>query len=277
MSNFVEAPEQIFFDALKEHRGAYFVEYRPPAKFRNFATLFLVFTEVAETQQVSDLMRSELQIWLRRYPVPLMVSAFDAAENLIRANDGRNIHLVGWLPPSGEISASWKLDDLSAFVKSAPPSDWRPIYTDIGYTTEGQVKANADKYVQERRQQIRVLKIILGLWFCVVPATWAIVQYVGSEWLARGVVIYALWQAWRTWLKVSGGSRPSPQELAKAAKTRKMEHFYYHCERNPIGFARLKAENLDKEISANARKEAAALLAGAENRKAASNVTSERP
>jgi len=89
-------------------------------------------------------MQAELRIWLKRYPVPLMVSACDVAENLIEVNDGKNVHLVGWPLENGEnIHSSWKLDDLSEFLKTAPPSpDWRTIYTDVGFRTGAQVKAN---------------------------------------------------------------------------------------------------------------------------------------
>ena len=38
-----------------------------------------------------------------------------------------------------------------------------------------------------------------------------------------------------------------PEHKEKAEKKRKMDHYYYHCERNPEGFMRLKFENFDGE------------------------------
>jgi hypothetical protein len=34
-----------------------------------------------------------------------------------------------------------------------------------------------------------------------------------------------------------------------------MAHYFYHCERNPAGFARLKMENFEKDISEHTRRE----------------------
>ncbi len=47
-----------------------------------------------------------------------------------------------------------------------------------------------------------------------------------------------------------------PAEEEKAEKERKMNHYYYHCERNPAGFARLLVENVEKDTSERIRKEA---------------------
>jgi hypothetical protein len=253
----ISAPEKLFFENVKEHRGSYFVEYQPPQSDNAFATLNLVFPGGVEPVQAATLIRLEVDRWLKRYPVPLMASAFDASEDLIRVNDGGDAHLVGWLLPTGKVVTSWKLDDLRTYLKTAPPHpDWRTIYADVPFRTSSQVKADADKYVQERRQQNFVLKLILLIWVCVIPATWAIVQYLGPEWLGLVVLIYSLWQIWRTWMKMSGRAKPSQAELEKAEKERKMAHYYYHCERNPIGFERLKAENFEKSISERTRKEA---------------------
>jgi hypothetical protein len=35
-----------------------------------------------------------------------------------------------------------------------------------------------------------------------------------------------------------------------------MKHYFYHCERNPEGFARLKAENFEREAKERIIKEA---------------------
>ncbi|MCC5960053.1 MAG: hypothetical protein JJU08_12015 [Rhodobacteraceae bacterium] len=41
-----------------------------------------------------------------------------------------------------------------------------------------------------------------------------------------------------------------------AEKKRKMEHYFYHCERNPAGFWRLKSENFESDKRERVRKEA---------------------
>jgi hypothetical protein len=60
-------------------------------------------------------------------------------------------------------------------------------------------------------------------------------------------------------LKLMGRIKPSKLELEMIEKQRKMEHYYYHCERNPLGFARLRAENFERDLSEKTREEAAKL------------------
>lgn len=257
-------PEQLFFESIKEHCGAYFVEYQPPVAGNTFATLSLVFPESPELSHVADLMQSELKRWLIRYPVPLMITAFDAKEDIIRTNENPDdCHLVGWRAPAkDEVVSSWKIEDLSAFQKTAlPVADWRKIYTDVPFRTHTQVKANADKYVQEQRQNNLILKLLLGFWLVVIPACWAIFEYMGPGWLGLIVLIFTLWNLWKTWRKLTGRAKLSRLESEKAEKERKMAHYFYHCERNPEGFARLKAENFTKDIREQNLKEAEKLAA----------------
>jgi hypothetical protein len=41
-----------------------------------------------------------------------------------------------------------------------------------------------------------------------------------------------------------------------------MNHYFYHCELNPYGFLRLKAEKLEREMRAEIQREASGLKAG---------------
>ena len=81
--------EPLYFDAIKEDRGSYFIEYQTPVANNPFATLNVVYPGAFELNQVADSMRTEMVHWLARYPVPVIVSAFDVAENIIR-NYGEN-------------------------------------------------------------------------------------------------------------------------------------------------------------------------------------------
>jgi hypothetical protein len=205
--------------------------------------------------------------WMARYPVPLTACTYDAAENIIRPN-GEDGFLTGWLTPgSNKFSYSWKLDELPSFLNdNSNLPDWRTIYPDIRFKTDAEVKSNAQKYLTERRKQVFGIKIILTIWVAVIPASWAIIQYLGPEWLGICVLIYSFSQAWKAWRKLMGSSKSSRGDQEAAEKESKMAHYYYHCERNPDGFIRLKAENFAKEISERTRKEAAELAEGS-NRK----------
>jgi hypothetical protein len=251
---------KLFFQAIKEPRGEYFVEYQPPVADHDFATLSLVFPNAGEPSQAADFMELELRRWLARYPVPLMVSAFDGSGSLLRVKgNGDRSHLVGWTASgNGEVSCSWNIDDLTAHLNAAPPNaDWRTTYSDVSFKTETQIAADASKYARIRRRQILVLKIVLVLWLAAIPAGVAIFEFFSPAWLALILLCLALWEAWRTACKIWGLARATASERAEAERQRKMEHYYFHCERNPKGFARLMAENLEKDMRERIQKEAA--------------------
>lgn len=255
--------EQLYFESIKEDRGAYFVEYQPPFGDNPFANLSLVYSGQFDLSEVGKTMFLEMARWMKRYPVPVMMCAYDAAENILRP-DGEGGFLVGWFKPgTKEIACSWKLNELPAFLNDTSTlPDWRTIYTDVAFRTDTEVKANAQTYLKERRKQVLAIKIIMTIWVAVIPASWATIQYIGPEWLGLLVMLYSLWQAWRAWRKLMGLSRPSRREQEKAEKERKIAHYYYHCERNPDGFSRLKVENFEKDLRERTAKEAADLAKG---------------
>lgn len=251
-------PEKLYFEPIKEHRGSYFVEYQPPIAGQDFACLNLVFPGTEESSEVAALMEKELRHWLSRYPVPLMIWAWDSKEDMITPEGQSETCLVGWsVPGTGEVGHSWNIDDLTAFQKSAPPHpDWRTIYADVPFRTDAQVKADAMQKLLERGKQVRILKIIFVTWVAVIPASLAVVEFLGPQWLGYIVLGYSLWKAWRAGMKIWGHSKPTPREEEKAEKQRKMDHYFYHCELNPDGFSRLKIENFEKDSRERIRKEA---------------------
>lgn len=173
--------------------------------------------------------------------------------------EGQSEHcLVGWpVGGTGKIEHSWTIDDLTVFLKSAPPCpDWKTIYTDVPFRTDSQVKAAAATNLGERRRQIRILKLILSFWLAVIPAALAVIEFLGPEWLGVIVLGYSLWKAWQTGREIWGAKKPSRSKEQKAEKQRKMEHYYHHCERNPDGFSRLKIENFENGSRERIRKEA---------------------
>lgn len=250
--------ERLYFNEIKEHRGSYFVEYHPPISDAAFATLNLVFSTEIGTGQVAGFMKAELRHWLQRYPVPLMAWAWDNAENMITPEGQGENCLVGWpIPDTTEVGQSWNIDDLTSFLETAPPHpDWRKIYGDVPFRTDAQVKADADQSLGERRKQVRILKIFFVLWLAIIPAAFATFEFLGPQWLGAIVLIYSLWKAWRAGVKIWGRAKPSRREEEKAEKQRKIDHYYYHCERNPDGFLRLKLENFEKDATERVKNEA---------------------
>jgi len=77
---------EVFYEELKEHRGDYYVIYNAATSDLGVAWMVLVFLKRAEDLAfVSSAMESELEHWLRRFPVPLRVASVDEKEE--------NIHL----------------------------------------------------------------------------------------------------------------------------------------------------------------------------------------
>jgi hypothetical protein len=139
---------------------------------------------------------------------------------------------------------SWKTGELDAFLKANPTEhDLRKIFEGVPFKDGAQIKTDFDKYVKERQQQVRILRGLFYVWAIVIPLCVAIVEFFMPQWLALIVLGYSFWKAWREWLKLTGRTQPSLGEKEKSEKQNKMEHYFYHCERNPLGFARLKVEN----------------------------------
>lgn len=255
-------PERLYFSEVKEDRGDYYVEYQPPVSDNRFATLNLVFIEqIAE--RVEERIIAESNLWLEKYSVPIMATAFDFKEDIIRWGEPEKSTLVSWLDPrASTVSRSWNISDLTNFLEQhAERQSWRKIYTDIPFRADTEVKETAKQRAALARKQNRTLLVILLAWASVVPATLAIVQFFGPEWLSAIVLVYALSKAWQAALRLFGYSRPSVKESEERDKERKMRHYFYHCERNPDGFARLMIENSQKDSADRTRKEAEELKA----------------
>jgi uncharacterized membrane protein len=254
--------ELLYFDRIKEDRGPYFVEYKPPVSNSPLATLNLVYPESYDLDSVADTMKAEVAHWLARYPVPIMAWAWDAAENRIRPRgDTDDGLLVGWYAPgTATLTCAWQIEGLPPFLNDTTNlPDWRAIYKDVPFRTNVEVKANANRELIKTRKQNLTLKVILVIWLAVFPAAWAIFQFLGPELLAIAVLLYSLWQAFRTARKLFWHVEQSKSEKEKAEKELKMSHYFYHCERNPEGFARLKVENFEREEKERIRKEAETL------------------
>jgi hypothetical protein len=251
--------ELLYFDAIKESRDSYFVEYKPPANNNTFAILNVVFPGVYDLTEVKDVLLVEMKLWLVRYPVPVMISAWNVAENIIRPNGySDDACLIGWYAPgTSDVAWSWKISEIPAFLNEAKNlPDWRTIYKGVPYKTDTEVKADAQKQFKKTRKQNITLVIIALLWVALIPAVWETIKYFGPHWLEFSVYIYALWQAFRAARKLLWRNKPTQLDDAQAEKERKMAHYFYHCERNPAGFAKVLIENVEKDSSERIRKEA---------------------
>lgn len=246
------------FEVTKEKRVWYFVEYRTPIFGYQFATLQLVVLENSRTpEEIAESMEAELVIWLERYPVPIMVSAFDDSGNLIRFEDHRVCnHVMGYIDRrTHKIIREWRL-----FSKEDLPNDaldtsyLKRIYSHIPFKTKQQLR----KEVQKEAKRQRLGWWIVFIWAVFVPAGVAVLEW-WSDWLGVVVLLYSLYKAMEKALRLMGKWPKSKTEKQKEAEEARMRHHHYHCERNPEGFERLKVENFVRWARDDIREKARSL------------------
>ena len=249
--------EDLYFERIREGRDSFFVEYQPPIPNNLFATLSLIFPNEVSWERVKQFQEEEVRHWLGRYPVPLMIWAFDHKEDIIRSPDRDSGCLVAWIDPeSGEIVQSWNFSDLDDFLRDAPHQpNWLTIYHDVPVRTDEEVKDAARDNASKLGRQTRALKIITTLLVVVFLAGCAVFEIFGPEWLGLIGLVFVPWKALVTLLRIWNLVKPSAREQKEMEKKRMTDHYFYHCERNPEGFMRLKVENLENAARERVRKE----------------------
>lgn len=91
------------------------------------------------------------------------------------------------------------------------------------------------------------MKSIVLLWWVLIPLLIAVVGFASP---LAGALLFAISLGKIAWTFVRMFGSPGkwlPGYQDRSEKQRRMEHYYYHCERNPAGFSRLMVENLREE------------------------------
>ncbi|HEU4951094.1 MAG TPA: hypothetical protein VFT46_04040 [Holophagaceae bacterium] len=256
---------QLFFDATKEDRGWYFVEYHPPISGHQFATVQIVVLDMAKApEDIAATMETELVAWLERYPVPIMVSAFDDTGSLICLESYRSCsHLIGYFDAkTNAIISEWRLLTNDELPKNALDVSYlKRIYAGIPFRTKQHLRGQA----LEKAKHLRLGWWIVFAWAALVPACVAILEW-WSDWLGVIVLIYSLYKAVEKALRLMGKWPKSKAEAQREAEEARMRHHHYHCERNPEGFERLKLENFEREAREDILNEAQALRRSREDK-----------
>ena len=251
-----ERVEQLYFDDIAEHRDTYMVHYRPPSGDAQFSSLSITFLAL-RAPPIDKVVEGEIRRWLARYQVPIMAFAWDRSEDLLSHED--SCSCVGWRDEvTGQIVLSWDYNDLTRYVEMwTAPEDWRTIFVDVPVRTKSQMRQLGGEATRKTRRQILSLRVLLVIWAVAIPVATALFEFFGPQWLAAFTLAIALASAWGTFRKLWGLERMSAREERDAEKRSKMEHYFYHCELNPAGFASLKLENFKRDAEDRIRKEAA--------------------
>lgn len=246
-------------DKIKLHRDWYFVEYQPADARSPFALLLLtVLSEPIDLESVASAAENELQYWLQRYPVPIMVSAFDAKDDLLHFPSlGDESHLMGFVDQrTRRIFRKWGLFEQDALPAEQMESDYiARIYEGIPARKQVDVRTEA---IRKARVEGKLFRTII--FFVVIVPVFIEIISLGVDWLgyflAAGSIGVGLYKA----AKILGWLKPTQRENEESERDLRMKHYYYHCERNPEGFDRLKIENFERDAIELTRKEAEALL-----------------
>lgn len=251
------APDEIRFNTLKEDRGWYYVEYSPPIANYRFSLLYLTIVEARNTAAVVMAMEFEAKEWLRRYPVPLMATAFSADGSVLSVSDVRpDSHLMAWLESkSHEPVLRWELVENNVLPDIALNRNWlKEVFAGIPHKTGADIQAE----YAERAASQRVGWWLVFVWAVVVPLAVALLEW-WSDLLGLLVLGYAFVKAATQALRLTGHLPNSARQRQKEAEDLRMHHHHYHCKRNPEAFDRLKAENFCREEIERTNAEALAL------------------
>ncbi len=243
----------VVFEPVKEHRGDYFVEYTPARAGNYSASLATIFLKDKKPPEIRDIMEQECQKWIHRYPVPLMVTAWNDTDSVIHFEEGQESdHLFG-IPESGSVNLQWKLLKNEEFPRGRlRECDLLKIYDDLPYTTATERRAEAVSDNKEFRRGA----FIIAFWIVLVPVTVALLG-AANPILAYLIIAYSVGKAVVCALKILGYIKRSEREKQRDAEKLRMHHHHYHCERNPEAFMRLRAENLEGDAKGDTHREAA--------------------
>lgn len=248
----------MFRDKFKEHRGKYYVSYQPADTRFAFAIIQLTFLDHgSDVDIVKSAMEHELKNWLSRFRVPVMVSSFDAKDDLIRiAAESDQSHLMGYVDlQTGEMIQRWGLlkdDELPSEQKD--PGYLARVYEGVPFRLQETVRQNAMREARTMGRSVRMIVFLLA----GVPLLIEIVS-LGVTWVGYVLAGISITAGLYKLAKTMGWLKPTQRAKEIAEKDLRMKHYFYHCERNSEGFNRLKIENLEREAIRGTHDEANAL------------------
>jgi hypothetical protein len=163
-------------------------------------------------------------------------------------------HLVGRRKTNGRLHSVWgtfETDELPPLT----PEVLRSIYHDISFRTATEIRAKSEEHLTRTKSSIRLAIALLILWLVVIPVA---VELLGFANPVIGIIVllYSLWKAFVQLMKLLGKWPENRREKLQSDKKRLMEHYFWHCERNPEGFQRIKFENFDREERERTAREA---------------------
>lgn len=237
--------DDIRFSKIKEDRGWYFVEYTPPILNVRFSILELSIIDSPDLETIAIALETEAKVWLSRYPVPIMATAYSLDESVLPLKKVRPFnHLTAWIDTENQMSVMhWEL----VGDKNLPDIALnREHLKEIFSTFPSKSGLEINKEIAQLMKSDRAGWWLVFLWAVVVPVLVAVVEW-SSDILGLLVLLYAFYKAVIEALRLTGKLPKSKRKLQKEREEAQIRHHHYHCVRNPDAFARLKIENFQKD------------------------------
>lgn len=185
-----------------------------------------------------------------------MVTAWDAKETPIRIPSKKDESILwGYMKTgTGTVTRMWgRISSREFPTEQGQPDYFERVYKDVPFRLQEEVRLKAER----EWRTIRAVRFIF-FFIVVVPVLIEIVG-LGVHWLGHILSAISISVGLYKVAKRIGWIKPSKRQREKAEEDLKKGHYFYHCERNPVGFNRLKAENFEREAIERTRKEAEAL------------------
>lgn len=258
----------VFRDLIEEHRDRYSVTYQPADARSMIAVVSLFFPEVPRDRTVvTRAMEEELEFWLKRFPVPVQVTAYNSRKRLIRvAPNNSECHLTGYVRLFDEaVVRRWGiLEEREIPAEACEPEHLEMAYAKVKFRVREEVRALERLEFRAKAKAIGWTVFLMLLFPLFLQA----VLHWGRDLVIYLVVCSFLVGAYK-WAGIMGLRKPNRFERLKAERIGKREHYFYHCEKNPAAFARLEKENFKREVSQETKRAKQLLQEATERRKTA--------
>ncbi|MFS1473558.1 hypothetical protein BCU45_002995 [Vibrio lentus] len=232
MSNWVR------FESIEIKRDGYYVKYDPMVIGYEQSTPFVSVRIIDDISisQCRDIVEREFRYWFNRFPIPLQVN--------LRYENPREFYseqLTGCSYVCGETIDDYRWGGFTANnLKVSMPTDTeiKRIYEGLALTT------SSDDLVKDKQEfwARKLLKFWAIVSLVVFPALIAFLGW-STPVFAAISLLYSWYKCAGKWLSINGKKIRSDEEIASHKKQQLMEHYHYHCEKNPSAFEALKLDN----------------------------------
>ncbi|KXF80989.1 hypothetical protein ATN88_18255 [Enterovibrio coralii] len=226
------------FESIEIKREGYYVRYDPMVigfeKSTPFVSVRIIDDiPVSRCKEIAEL---EYQYWFKKFPIPLQVNI-----RYEKPRDNYSEQITGCSYICGETLTEYRWggfnqDELNKEM---------PLETRIKRIYEG-LECFTSSEGRVKSKQERLARKLLKFWAVVSLVVFpAIVAFLGwsTPVFAAISLMYAWYKCADKLLLINGQKLKTAKEIEKEKKQQLMEHYYYHCSKNPEAFEALKLEN----------------------------------